>query len=169
MIEIDLHRINNQARLGMFIPEHAEISNADSRHQGANHLVELARRGSQYSSKGGVSHIQKRLYPCFLAGILVFSRIRLFRCQARTRSSTITYQRAESRIAKHAVPSSQRYRSRIRPHNRIGTVVGRNGSSCFKQHSQTFITRKEAASQSREARDPVIFEHAEYSRDTSDT
>ena len=94
-------------------------SHADGRHQRANHLVELAGGGSQYSSESGISHIQKRLYPCFLAGSLVLLRIRLFRCQARTRPLTITYQRGESRLAKHTVPDSYRYGSRIRPEGRV--------------------------------------------------
>src|SRR6267143_5454586 len=34
--------------------------------------------------------------------------------------------------------------------------------------SQAFITTNEAACQSREARDPVIFEHTQHSRDTAD-
>ena len=107
VIEVDLHRIGDQARLGVFIPEHAEVSHADGRHQRANHLVELARCGSKYTSESGVSHIQKRLYPCFLAGTLVFPRIRLFRCQA-ARPLTIPYQWGEYRLAKYAVPDSQR-------------------------------------------------------------
>ena len=119
MIEIDLHRVGYQTGLGMFIPEHAKVSHADGRHQRANHLVELAGGGSQYSSESGISHIQKRLYPCFLAGSLVLLRIRLFRCQARTRPLTITYQRGESRLAKHTVPDSYRYGSRIRPEGRV--------------------------------------------------
>src|SRR6267143_5132896 len=34
--------------------------------------------------------------------------------------------------------------------------------------SQAFITTNEAPCQSREARDPVIFEHTQHSRDTAD-
>jgi len=53
MIEVDLHRVSNQTGLGMFIPEHAKVSHADGRHQRADHLVELAGGGSQYSSESG--------------------------------------------------------------------------------------------------------------------
>ena len=145
----------------MIIPEHAKVSHADGCHQGADHLVELARSGPEYSSESGVTHVQKRLYPCLLAGNLVLLRIRLFRCQARTRPLTITYQRTESMLAKHAVPSSQRYRSRIHP--QIESAIGRWGQTFHavsNSISQAFITTNEAACQSREARDPVIFEHA---------
>src|SRR2546422_11036572 len=106
MIEVDLHRVSNQTGLGMFIPEHAKVSHADGSHQGTNHLIELTRSGTQYSSESRVSHFQKRIYPCFRDGSLALLRIRLVRCQARIRTLSITYQRGECRLSTHTVSDS---------------------------------------------------------------
>jgi hypothetical protein len=49
----------------MVIPEHTEIANADGGHQGADHLVELARCSTQNTSERRVSHVEKRFYRGF--------------------------------------------------------------------------------------------------------
>jgi len=46
----------------MVIPEHAQVSDADGGHEGADHLVELARRRSQNTPESRVSHVKKRFY-----------------------------------------------------------------------------------------------------------
>jgi hypothetical protein len=49
----------------MVVPEHAEIAYADGGHQWADHLVELARRGSKNASECRVPHVKKWLYCRF--------------------------------------------------------------------------------------------------------
>jgi hypothetical protein len=49
----------------MLIPEHAEIADADGSHERADHLVELARRGTQNAPESWVPHVEERLYRGF--------------------------------------------------------------------------------------------------------
>jgi hypothetical protein len=49
----------------MVIPEHTEITYADGGHEGADHLVELARCSTQNASERRVSHVKKRFYRGF--------------------------------------------------------------------------------------------------------
>jgi len=46
----------------MVIPEHAQVSDTDGSHKGADHLVELARRRSQNAPESRVPHVKKRFY-----------------------------------------------------------------------------------------------------------
>jgi hypothetical protein len=65
MVEIRLQSINDVAGLGMFVPEHAQVSNADGGHEWADHLVELACRGSQDPPERRVSHVEEGFYRGF--------------------------------------------------------------------------------------------------------
>jgi hypothetical protein len=65
MIEIRLQSIDNVTGFRMVIPEHTQVSDTDGGHEGADHLVELARRGPQNAPEGRVSHVKKRLYRGF--------------------------------------------------------------------------------------------------------
>jgi len=56
----------------MVVPEHTEIAYADGSHEGADHLVELARRGSKNAPERRVSHVEKRFY-CRLRHRVVLS------------------------------------------------------------------------------------------------
>ncbi len=49
----------------MVIPEHAQVSDTDGSHEGADHLVELARRRSQNAPESRVPHIEERFYRGF--------------------------------------------------------------------------------------------------------
>jgi hypothetical protein len=65
MIEISLQCVDNVAGLRMVIPEHAQVSDADGGHEGANHLVELACSGSKNAPEGRVPHVEERFYRGF--------------------------------------------------------------------------------------------------------
>ena len=46
----------------MVIPEHAQVSDTDGRHEGTNHLVELAGRGTQNAPERRVPHVEEGFY-----------------------------------------------------------------------------------------------------------
>ncbi len=46
----------------MVIPEHAQVSDTDGRHEGTNHLVELASRGTQNAPERRVPHVEEGFY-----------------------------------------------------------------------------------------------------------
>lgn len=49
----------------MIVPEHTEIPYTDGGHEGTDHLVEFASRGSQNAPERWVPHVKKRLYRGF--------------------------------------------------------------------------------------------------------
>ncbi len=49
----------------MIIPEHAQVPDADGGHERADHLVELASRGSQYTPECWVPHVEEGFYRSF--------------------------------------------------------------------------------------------------------
>ncbi len=65
MIEIGLQHVHDVTGFRVVVPEHAEVSNANRRHQGTDHLVELACRCPKNPSEGRVSHIQEWVYRRF--------------------------------------------------------------------------------------------------------
>ncbi len=46
----------------MVIPKHAQVSDADGGHEGADHLVELACSGSKNAPEGRVPHVEEGFY-----------------------------------------------------------------------------------------------------------
>jgi len=63
----------------MVIPEHTEIAHADGGHEGANHLVELACRGTQNAPERRVSHVKKRFYCGFRHRVVLSFALSLVR------------------------------------------------------------------------------------------
>jgi hypothetical protein len=63
----------------MVIPEHTEIAHADGGHEGANHLVELACRGTQNAPERRVSHVKKRFYRGFRHRVVLSFALSLVR------------------------------------------------------------------------------------------
>ncbi|OLD35872.1 MAG: hypothetical protein AUI50_00325 [Crenarchaeota archaeon 13_1_40CM_2_52_14] len=47
----------------MVVPEHAQVPHTNRCHQGAYHLIELARSGPKNSAKSGVPHVKEGFYP----------------------------------------------------------------------------------------------------------
>ena len=62
MVEIRLQSIDDVTGFRMVIPEHAEVSDADRGHEGADHLVELARGSAKDASECWVAHVEERFY-----------------------------------------------------------------------------------------------------------
>ena len=63
----------------MVIPEHAQVSDTDGRHEGTNHLVELAGRGTQNAPERRVSHVKKRFYRSFRHRVVLSFALSLVR------------------------------------------------------------------------------------------
>ena len=63
----------------MVIPEHTEIAYADGGHEGTDHLVKLARRGSQNAPERRVSHVKKWLYCSFRHRVVLSFALSLVR------------------------------------------------------------------------------------------
>lgn len=63
----------------MVIPEHAEIADANGRHEGTNHLIELASRRTKNTPECRVAHIEEWFYRGLdrrIAYSLTFSLVR---------------------------------------------------------------------------------------------
>jgi len=84
MVDVHFQRVDNVAGLRVVVPEHAQVPHANRCHQGAYHLVELARGGPKDSAKSRVPHVEEGLYPriiwrilftflsCFAVGPFIF-------------------------------------------------------------------------------------------------
>ena len=63
----------------MVVPEHTEITYADGGHQGADHLVELARCCAENTSEGGVTHVEEGFYRGFRHRVVLSFALSLVR------------------------------------------------------------------------------------------
>jgi hypothetical protein len=66
----------------MVVPEHTKVPDADRRHEGTNHLVELARGCSENPSECRVPHVQERFYGSFDPRVYSSLFISLVLCQS---------------------------------------------------------------------------------------
>ncbi len=89
----------------MVIPEHAKIAYADGGHEGTDHLVELARRGSQNAPERRVSHVKKRFYRGFRHRVALSFALSLVRSH-RLEPLLTSISNLASRIAKRGVSRS---------------------------------------------------------------
>jgi hypothetical protein len=62
IVEVRLQSVHDVTRFGVVVPEHAEVADADGCHEGTDHLVELARGGTEDAPEGWVAHVEEGLY-----------------------------------------------------------------------------------------------------------